>query len=368
MYFSHLFVSLQAKSTRMKRLLLIFCTLYLCCAAFGQRVIVVKAGDVSSLLEAIDEVNKTNADRQSERTFVLIPNGYYDLGERVLTCVRAHNVAFVGQDRYQTIIRNAPPRENEGIGKTAVLQNRGIGNYYQDLSLVNDLDYYSENDDGRAVTLHDKGDRTICNRVRMLSHQDTYYTDNVGCQHYLKETEIHGTVDFICGTGDVWFERCLLVTMKRSDDGSGRDVIAAPRTAKGQWGFVMNRCTVKNYVSSFQYARGWHTTPRNMWLHTTLLTPEKLMPTRFDPKPIRGVNIHFLEYGTMDAQGHDITPKSNMVTYSSKGEERTEETIATADEAKRYTLKNVFPDWQPEKTLCQLEKKAKKLKKQYGLQ
>jgi hypothetical protein len=57
-----------------------------------------------------------------------------------------------------------------------------------------------------------------------------------------------------------------------------------------------------------------------------------------------------------------------VVTYSSKGEQRSEETIATAEEAKRYTLKNVFPDWRPEKTLRQLEKKAKKLRKQYGLQ
>jgi hypothetical protein len=201
--------------------------------------------------------------------------------------------------------------------------------------------------------------------VRLLSYQDTYYSDNDLCQLYFQDSEIHGTVDFICGDGDVWFERCRLVTEKRTADGSGRNVITAPKTSKTQWGYIFNHCTVENIVSNFEYARGWSGTPHSIWLHTTLLTPEKLNPTRFDSHGMRTIQNDFKEYGTMDAQGNDITPRSNVVTFTLKDEKNPVETILTADEAKRYTIKRVFLDWNPQKVVRQTEKKARKLLKRH---
>jgi pectin methylesterase-like acyl-CoA thioesterase len=69
---------------------------------------------------------------------------------------------------------NAPKVEDEGIGKTATLLNRGWNTYEQDLTLKNDLDYYHSGPAGRAVCWQDKGNRVIFKRVRMLSYQDTY--------------------------------------------------------------------------------------------------------------------------------------------------------------------------------------------------
>jgi len=257
----------------------------------------------------------------------------------------------------------------ESISKTAVFQNRGTGNYFQDLTLKNDLDYYSAVPDGRAVCLQDKGTRTICNRVRMLSFQDTYYSDNEKCQHYLQDTEIHGTIDFICGAGDVWFERCRIVTENRNPDGSGTNIITATRTAETPWGYVFNRCTIENRVSKFNYGRSWHTNPRCVWLYTTLLMPEKLVPTRFDAEGMKTSGNYFKEYGTMDASGRDITPKSNVVRFTLRDHTQpfVAETIMTREEARQYTLKTVFGEWRPDKVLKRLEKQAKKLKKQYKL-
>jgi len=166
---------------------------------YGQRTIVVKKGDAQSLLEAIEDANRQNQEKDAKRTFILIPDGFYDLGKLTLTRITGHNIALIGQSVEGTVIQNAPDYENEGISKTAVFQNRGTGNYFQDLTLRNALDYYSCGAAGRAVTLHDKGTHTVCNRVRMLSFQDTYYSWVETAQHYLKNTEIHGTVDFICG-------------------------------------------------------------------------------------------------------------------------------------------------------------------------
>ena len=332
---------------------------------FAQQVIVVKKGDAQSLLDAVAQANKTNADKNAQRFYILIPDGFYDLGEKVLTRITGHNIALIGQSMAGTVIQNCPDTKNEGISKTAVFQNRGTGNYLQDLTLKNALDFYAAGAAGRAVTLHDKGTQTVCNRVCLLSYQDTYYSDNDLGQFYFQDSEIHGTVDFICGDGDVWFERCRIVTEKRSADGSGRNVIAAPKTSKTPWGYIFNRCTVQNIVSDFEYARGWNGTPHCIWLYTTLLSPEKLQPTRFDWRGMRTVQNDFKEYGTTDAQGRDITPKTNVVTFEIKDEKNTVETILTRDEAKQYQVKKVFTSWAPQKVIRQVEKQAKKLWKQH---
>ena len=331
----------------------------------AQQVFVVKKGDAQDLLDVIDKVNRLNASQQAERTFILIPDGYYDLKEKTLTRILGNNVALVGQSMEGTIIRNAPDVKIEGISRTAIFQNRGTNNYFQDLTLRNDLDYYAAGEDGRAVCLQDKGTRTICNRVRMLSYQDTYYSDNELCQHYFQDSEIHGTIDFICGAGDVWFEHCLIVTEKRSPDGSGRDIIAAPRTSDTPWGYIFNHCTIKNDVSSYHLGRAWHTNPCCVWLYTTLLTPEKLLPERFDPQGLKISRCFFREYGTMDSQGHDITPKSHVETFTLRDNTQpyVSETIMTREEAKRYTLKRIFADWEPDKDLRKWEGQAKKLLK-----
>ena len=309
--------------TGMKRLFVVFTCVLMALGCLAQRVILVEKGSTQSLLDAISQANELNADKDAKPLYILIPDGFYDLGERVLTRITGHHIALIGQSMSGTVIQNKPDVKNEGLSKTAVIQNRGSENYFQDLTLKNALDYYAAGAAGRAATLHDKGTHTICNRVRLLSYQDTYYSDNDQCQLYFQDSEIHGTVDFICGDGDVWFERCRLVTEKRTLDGSGRNVITAPKTSKTQWGYIFNHCTVENIVSNFEYARGWSGTPHSIWLHTTLLTPERLNPTRFDSHGMRTIQNDFKEYGTIDAQGRDITPRSNVVTFTLTSPSRT---------------------------------------------
>jgi hypothetical protein len=347
----------------MKQIILIAVCMLMTLAGYGQQVLAVKKNDAQSLLAIIQQANEINAAADAKRLYVIIPDGFYDLGKTVLTQITGHNIAFIGQSMKGTVIQNAPDPENEGISKTAVLQNRGTGNYFQDLTLKNALDYYACGAAGRAVTLHDKGTQTICNRVRLLSYQDTYYSDNVSCQHYFVDSEIHGTVDFICGAGDVWFERCRIVTEKRTQDGSNHNVIAAPRTSKTVWGYIFNNCTIENIVSKFYYARAWHTVPRCTWLHTKLLTPEKLMATRFEEQGMRTVEVDFKEYQTVDAEGNDITPKSNVVTFLYEDERKALETIMTDKEAKQFTPRHIFRKWNPVKLQQQIERESQKIMK-----
>ena len=358
----------------MKRNLFLIVCLWAVLMMQAQEVMYIPKNDVKALLATIEIANKKNAEKDSKPLYILIPDGFYDLGGTVLTKITGHNIALIGQSMEGTVIQNQPDVKNEGISKTAIFQNRGTGNYFQDLTLKNALDYYNAGAAGRAVTLQDKGTRTICNRVRMLSYQDTYYSDNDQGVHYLQDSEIHGTVDFICGDGDVWFERCKIVTEKRTTDGSGRNVIAAPKTSKTRWGYIFNRCTVENIVSNFEYARGWNGTPHCIWLHTTLLTPERLNPTRFDYRGMNTVQNDFREYGTVDGEGRDIMPQTNVVTFTMTKKSKEDanvtitencqvETVMMEGEAARYTVGNVFGDWQPDKIIKQTERKVKKLMK-----
>lgn len=359
----------------MKRLILLAIGCWLLTIGYAQQVIKVEKGNAKSLLDAVAQANKMNADKTAKQLFILIPDGFYDLGETVLTRITGYNIALIGQSMTGTIIQNKPEAKNEGISKTAIFQNRGTNLYLQDLTLKNALDYYNAGAAGRAVTLQDKGYRTICNRVRLLSYQDTYYSDNNLGQSYFQNSEIHGTVDFICGDGDVWFEHCKIVTEKRSQKGNGRNVIAAPKTSKTLWGYIFNRCTVENIVSNFEYARGWNGTPHCAWLYTTLLTPEKLNKNRFDYRGMNTVQNDFKEFGTMDAQGRDITPQTNVVTYimSKKkvdGDKEitteqtcTDETILKAERAADYTIDIVFGSWRPDKIIKKMEKTTQKLMK-----
>ena len=331
----------------------------------GSRCLLVKAGDVQSLVRAIALADSLNADTLSNRLFILIPNGFYDLGETALTPILGHNVALIGESMEGTVIRNAPPVEHEGISTTATILNRGVNTYVQDLTLKNDLDYYHSGPAGRAVCWQDKGNRVMFKRVRMLSYQDTYYSHSEECQHYFEESEIHGTVDFLCGAGDVFFNRCLIVTEKREADGRGCNVIVAPRTSTTEWGYVFDGCTIRNDVSTFHFARGWHTHPRCVWLNTLLESPEKLEPERFDPQSIRSPECEFGEYGTTDLKGILLTPAVNNVHIVGSEGEKDVQTTLTKERAQRFTLRNVFPNWKPDKQVRRLEKKAMQLKRKY---
>lgn len=330
-----------------------------------ERVIIVEKNNAEGLLETLDRANTLNADSASERLFVLIPNGFYDLGETALTPILGHNVAFIGESAEGTIIRNAPPVEKEGISTTATLLNRGHNTYLQDITLQNDLDFYHSGPAGRAVCWQDKGFRAMFKRVRMLSHQDTYYSHSEECQHYFEDSEIHGTIDFICGAGDVYFNRCTIVTEKCSLNGEGYNVIAAPRTSTTEWGFVFDHCTIYSIESMFTFGRGWHTHPRCAWINTRIESPEKLMETRYDPISIRVPNVVFGEYGTTDGKGNNITPETNALVFVGRDDNEWHETIISKKEAERFTVENVFGNWHPDKVVEQLEKQASKLQKAY---
>lgn len=307
---------------------------------------IVKAGDASNLLATL-EIANSQASNDS-RTFIFVPNGTYDLGKTCLTKVSGNNISIIGESMEGTIIKNAPDVENEGIGTTATLFVTGQNTYFQDLTLQNALDYYGAGAAGRAVCLQDKGARTICKNVKMLSYQDTYYS-NANNQFYWETSEIHGTVDFICGGGDVYFNKCLLVGESRSASGkSGEVTLTAPYIdASNKFGYVFEGCTIENKAASFNFGRAWGGVARLAFLNTTLNQPNEIAAKRFTAAGMNVAADKFVEYNSVDAEGNVVSPASNVVTFTKDSQQNTMETIITAEQAAEYSLDKVFPDWKP---------------------
>ncbi len=319
---------------------------------------IVKAGDANSLLDVIDVVNGTNADRDAARAYIFLPNGTYDLNETVKTAISGHNISIIGESMDKTIIKTAPDKSIEGLGTADMFYITGSNLYLQDLTLQNALDYYGAlgggQVGGRAAVMQDNGNRTIGKRVRMLSYQDTYYSANNVMQSYYEDCDIHGTVDFICGGGDVRFVNSTISLEPRQLDGKGSRTVAAPRgTVAVLFGYVFDNCQVvdlANGAGNWNLGRTWNFKPRTVYLSTTLdeNAEKTLIESRWTQKGMNNTDpVCFGEYNTMNAAGADITPASNII-QSHGGDFQT---ILTAEEAAEYSYEKMFPQaekaWDP---------------------
>ena len=301
----------------------------------------VKAGDAQSFITALEIANGNKAAANAARTFIFLPNGTYDLEDKCLTTISGNNISIIGESMDNTIIVNKP--EVEGIGVTATLFNTSTGLYMQDLTLKNA--YPFDKSTGRAVCLQDKGTQTICKNVKMLSYQDTYYSNNNKGQYYFENSDIHGIVDFICGGGDVFFNKCTLTL----EPGKG-SYITAPYTDGSDYGYVFDGCKiVGSATDSFTFGRSWGGTAKCAFLNTILdkNAAANIASTRWTTGGMNVVAKNFFEYNTVDENVKVISPAENIVKFTKDKEVSEYNTIITAEKAAEFSLDKVFSNWKP---------------------
>ena len=302
----------------------------------------VKAGDAQSFITTLETVNGANAATDAPRSYIFLPDGTYDLDEACLTTISGNNISIIGENMDKTIIVNKP--ETEGIANTATLFNTSCNLYMQDLTLKNAYPY-DAGQTGRAICLQDKGTRTICKNVRMLSYQDTYYSNNNSGQYYFENAEIHGIVDFICGGGDAFFNKCNLVL-----EAGKAAYITAPYTNGSNYGYVFDGCKVIGTPnSSFTFGRSWNGTAKCAFLNTILdkTAAAKIASTRWTPACMNVIAKNLYEYNTTDEDGKVISPAENKVKFTLNTEVNEYNTILTSAQAAEYTLDKVFTNWTP---------------------
>ena len=313
----------------------------------------VKAGDAGSLMDVLDVVNGKNAAKDAARSFIFLPNGTYDLDATVKTAISGHNISIIGESMDGTVIKTTPDKSIEGLGKADMFDISGTNLYMQDLTLWNALDYYAAGSAGRAAAVVDAGNRTIAKNVRLLSYQDTYWSSNNSQQAYWENCDIHGTVDFICGGGDVRFQNTTISLEPRATNGAGSRTIVAP-TTNTKFGYVFDGCTIVDLAEgkgNWNFGRTWQNNPITVYLNTTLddNAAKTLISTRWIEKGMNNKDPKlFGEFNTLDEAGNNITPASN--TINSFG--GAFETILSAEQAAEFSYEKMFSEnaektWHP---------------------
>ena len=293
--------------------------------------IVGKAGNMD---EAIKAAN--NNDKTDPRYYIFVPDGKYELtGNTTIKCstdpkdapkdekgesrtdmngknngkteIRKSNISLIGQSKEGVKIWNHPVVE--GISYTATIHlNKNTNDFYaQDLTLENQFNYWGAHDGssgaGRAVAFCDQGNRSVLKNVALMSWQDTYYSDNSSPDYrgYFENCDLAGVVDWICGNGDIWFEKCNLIVRDRTGNN-----IAAPNTEAGQaWGYVFNNCTIRPETdkptqlkgNDWTLARPWNNSPACTFLNTKMYTQPRTYGWN---RMTSGLVVRFHEYNSLD--------------------------------------------------------------------
>ena len=299
---------------------------------------------------------------ESNHFVIFFPDGEYNIGSLTgdsnqMTTFTASNTSLVGQSADKTVLYNKSI--NEGISVTATLKVSANSVYMQDITLYNKANYGNEANCGSACR-HDAlmtvGDKLVYKNVKLLSTQDTYYTklnNNKKGRSYWENGQIEGTVDFICGDGDVFFEGTNLV-MRRS----GGYITASQNNT--DWGYVFNNTTItvtnNSFNKTFYLGRSW-ARAKTVFLNTKMIAQPKAEGWGPDMNSAPQV---FGEYNSKDGNGNAVNT-SQRKTYFNGGKDgstaTTLKTVWNANDAAKYTLQNVLKgsdNWDPTKLTAQV--------------
>lgn len=267
------------------------------------------------------------------------------------THIRKPNISIIGQSKDNTIIRNHPIVEGISYTATLCVENNNTDFYAEDLTLENEFNYWgtmaghsSSSGAGRANVFFDRGNRSIMKNVALKSYQDTYFSNNASSDYrgYFENCDFYGVVDFICGNGNIWFEKCNLILRDRKSNN-----IVAPSTEVDQeWGYVFNECSIKpesdNMIrftdKDWTLARAWSKSPACTYLNTKMYAQPQSYG--WGRSMESNLMLRFHEYKSIDGADNmlSLVTRSLAACVPATG---SDDVILSDEQASGYTLRNV---------------------------
>ena len=334
-------------------------------------------GENGTMDEAIEAANN-NTKKDGHRYFIFVPDGEYKLtGNDPLTSytptsdgnwptdgngqqhpeianqlpynngrtqISKSNVSLIGQSKEGVVIWNSPFVEGISYTSTLHIGKQAKDFYAQDLSLENRFNYWGSGSAGRGVAFWDQGNRSIMKNVALISYQDTYYSNNANDDYrgYFENCDLYGVVDFLCGDGDIWLEKCNLLLRDRT----GNNIAAPSQGTNHQWGYVFNNCTIKPESDNPQQLKGndwtlarpWNGSPACTYLNTKMAT---------QPRPAgwgrmnTGEVLRLHEYRTMDENGILLSLGTRTLA-SCMPAAGSDDCVLSAASAAKYTIRNAM--------------------------
>ena len=300
-------------------------------AGLQKEVIVAKdgSGNYSSLQKAFDAIPMNN----TTPVTVFVKNGIYK--EKLHLDASKNFVKLVGEDRYKTIItyddhtgKISPKGDTINTRTSATFVVNADNFSAENITIQNDAGFTA----GQAVGLESDGDKAYFYNCRITGNQDILFTNNDNSRQYFKDCYIEGTTDFIFGSSTVWFEHCHIQSKKNSH------ITAASTPQDHPFGYVFNDCILTGDTSlhGVSLGRPWRQYASVAYIHC-YIGPHIL------PEGWRNwnntENYKTTRYSEYENYGPGAQP-SQRVKWSKQ---------LTAEEIKKYTIKNILGDWVPDK-------------------
>lgn len=204
-------------------------------------------GNYKTIQAAINSVTNGN----KERVIIKINDGVYR--QKILVPSKKPNIYFKCQSR-RTIITWGDTAEKAGsTSLSASVAIEADGFIASDCTFVNSAPAPNGGAVGQqAVALRIQGDQGAFYRCGFLGAQDTLY-DKVG-RHFFRSCEIVGSIDWIFGNGQSFYQYCKLTSIAMANSGS---VTAQNRLSSSQdTGFVFFQCSIGG-SGSIYLGRAW---------------------------------------------------------------------------------------------------------------
>ncbi len=283
-----------------------------------------------------------------------IPGGKSDYDDCRLVYVNKPNIHIIGQAVDKVTIATdrldgacSDPTKvwyHVNAGATLEVQDNATDFFMQGITLDNENWTLKGMEGPQALSMNITSDRAVFDNINARSYQDTYKSNGTYNRQFFNNSTIEGGVDFIYGSGDVWFENCILNINRKT----GGYIVAPNHPAETRWGYVFNNTTITTTYTSnpeeyrIYLGRPWHDSPKTVFLHTKM----EVKPYEGYWYPtMGGLPKLWAVYDIVDKNGYAMSEKSiEDYYYTSNGEKVTgkAKNFLTADEAAQYTVANVM--------------------------
>ena len=270
-------------------------------------------------------------DFRRTRTIIRIKPGVYK--EKLVLPDSKTNVSFIGEDAATTVVtyddyaskKNAFGEEM-GTSGSASFFIFGDGFQAENITFEN-----SAGPVGQAVAVRVTATQVYFRRCRFLGHQDTLYPQGAGTKQYYQNCYIEGTTDFIFGAATAVFDSCTIFGKK-----GGSYITAASTPDTSAFGFVFLNCKLVGNAEpgSVYLGRPWRPYAKTAFIecdYGMLIHPAGWHNWG---RTSNEQTVSYVEYGNT-GPGADTRRR---VDWSE---------MLTPIERERYTVANIFAEWNP---------------------
>lgn len=298
----------------------------------AQKKIIV-AQDGSGNFKTVQEAFNSIPSNNKKPIIIFIKNGIYK--EKLHLDSSKSFVTLIGEDKFNTVL-TYDDHTGKVSSKGDTINTRTSWSFLvkaddftaKNISFQNDAGFTA----GQAVAVESDGDKAIFFNCRFVGNQDVLFTNNEHSRQYYKNCYVEGTTDFIFGSSTVWFEQCHIHSKKNSH------VTAVSTPKEKQFGYVFNDCvlTGDSTLHLVSLGRPWRPYANVVYMHCY-------------------IGQHIKQEGWSNWNQTENYKTTRYAEYKNYGpaaaiEQRVKwSKQLTDEEAKKYTPKNIFGNWNPEK-------------------